>query len=79
MTKCGENGNALVINPVPELLGAKRLFANRGHFPGKLFARQPDQIALAIGEQIARRRKRGGLGKDAFAIGGSQLRVENSF
>ena len=75
----GEIGHALVIDPVPELLGAERLLADRRHLGRQLLARQPDQIAPAIRQHIAGRREQRRFGEDPLALGGGQFAHGHAF
>ena len=65
----GEVGLALVVDPVPELLGAERLLAHRHHLGRQLLARQADQVAPAVRQGRGRRVEERGLGEDALALG----------
>ena len=69
----GEIGDALVVDPVPELLGAERRLADRRHLGGQLGARQADQVAPPVGELHRRRIEQRRLGEDAVALGRGQI------
>ena len=60
-----EIGDALIVDPVPELLGAERRLADRRHLRCKLGARQADQLAPPIGKLHRRRVEQRRLGEDA--------------
>ncbi len=64
-----EVGDALVVDPVPELLGAERRLADFGEGFGKLVAREADEIAPPVRQHRRRRGEMRGFGEDARALG----------
>ena len=71
----GEVGDALVVDPVPELLGAERRLADRRQLGGQFVARQADQVAPPVGSCDRRRIEQRRLGQDAVALGRRQVAV----
>ncbi len=65
----GEVGGALVVDPVPELLGPERLLADGGQLGRQFLARQAHQVAPSVGEQCG-----GGLNSADLA----RMRVRSS-
>ena len=53
---------------MPELLGAERRLADRGHLGGQFGARQADEVAPSIGELHRRRIEQRRFGEDAVAL-----------
>ena len=68
----GEIGHALVVDPVPELLGAERRLADRGSSAAQFRARQADQVAPTVRQPRRRRIEQRRLGQDARAFGGEE-------
>ena len=64
-----EIGRALMVDPVPNLLGAERRLADGGQLGGEFGAREADEIAPAIGELGRRRGEARGFGEDADPLG----------
>ena len=62
-------GRALVIDPVPQLLGAERLLPDRGQFLDQLRARQAHQLTPPVRQRHRRRREQGRLRENAIAFG----------
>ena len=65
-----EVGDALVVDPVPELFGAEGFFADGFDFGGEFGAGQAYEVAAAVGEVVAGWGEEGGFGEDAVAVGG---------
>ncbi len=64
----------VVVNPVPELLGAERRLADVGELRGQLLARQADQVAPPVLEQRRRRIEQRRLGEDARPLGRREIK-----
>ena len=58
---------------MPELLGAERRLADRGHLRRELGARQADEVAPSISELHRRRIEQRRLGEDAIALRRGQI------
>ena len=68
-----EVAGALVVDPVPELLRAEGLLADRDHLGREFVARQAEEVAAALGVGLRGRREDRGLGEDAGALGLGQV------
>ena len=69
----GKIGDALVVDPMPELLGAERCFADRRHLGRELATRQADEVTPPVSELHRRRIEQCRLGEDAVALGLGQV------
>ena len=63
-----------MVDPVPELLGPKGLLADRVQLDRQFVARQPQQVAPAVGRDWKRWRMKRGLGKNARSLVRRKLR-----
>ncbi len=70
-----EIGGALVVDPVPELFHAERLFADRRDLGGQLLARKADQVPPPVRQHVRRRVEQSGFGEDAGALGLGEVRA----
>ena len=66
--------HALMINPVPELFSAKRLFAERFKFRQQFGAREANQVPPSVRQDMRRWREVRRLGQNAFAFGVCQVK-----
>ena len=62
-----------MIDPVPELFGAERLFADGRQFRDQFFPGQANQVSAAIRQGDAGWIEQRGFGEDAVALAGCQV------